>query len=158
MSIAINHTDTFPKILLHHAKTIPSHPAYREKYLGIWQETTWAQNLVQVSSFTCGLSNLGFTRGMNLAIIGDNRPRLYQAMRAAQCLGGIAVPLYQDAVATEMVHVLNDAQIGFAIVENQEQVDKLLEIKWWNWDDSKINKFTPLLCNQDIDNFIKSAF
>jgi long-chain acyl-CoA synthetase len=129
MSIAINHTDTFPKILLHHAKTIPSHPAYREKYLGIWQETTWAQNLVQVSSFTCGLSNLGFTRGMNLAIIGDNRPRLYQAMLAAQCLGGIAVPLYQDAVATEMVHVLNDAQIGFAIVENQEQVDKLLEIK-----------------------------
>lgn len=129
MSITKNSTETFPKILLHHAKTIPSHPAYREKYLGIWQETTWAQNLEQVRAFTCGLSNLGFTRGMNLAIIGDNRPRLYQAMLSAQCLGGVPVPLYQDAVAAEMVHVMNDAAIGFAVVENQEQVDKLLEIK-----------------------------
>lgn len=129
MSIATDPLDTFPRVLLHHAKTIPSHPAYREKHLGIWQETTWSQNLSQVRAFSCGLANLGFTSGMNLAIIGDNRPRLYQAMLAAQCLGGIPVPLYQDAVAAEMVHVLNDAQIAYAVVEDQEQVDKLLEIK-----------------------------
>lgn len=124
-----NNTETFPKMLLRHAETIPSRMAYREKYLGIWQEITWAQNLEQVRALSCGLSNLGFTRGMNLAIIGDNRPGLYQAMLAAQCLGGVPVPLYQDSVATEMVHVLNDAAIGFVVVEDQEQVDKLLEIK-----------------------------
>jgi len=122
-------TLTFPRLLLQHAKTIPHHPAYREKYLGIWQVTSWAQNLEQIKHMACGLASSGFKRGMNLAIIGDNRPQLYQAMVAAQCLGGVPVPLYQDAVAAEMIHVLNDAAISFAVVEDQEQVDKLLEIK-----------------------------
>src|SRR3970282_1886193 len=75
----------------------------------------------------CGLAELGFKRGDNLAIIGDNRPRLYWAMAAAQCLGGVPVPMYQDAVGAEMVFVLQDAGVRFAIVEDQEQVDKLLE-------------------------------
>lgn len=120
---------TFPRLLLEHAKTIPKRPAYREKYLGIWQVTSWESNLEQIKQLACGLASAGFKRGMNLAVIGDNRPQLYQAMVAAQCLGGVPVPLYQDAVAAEMVHVLNDASISFAIVEDQEQVDKLLEIK-----------------------------
>jgi long-chain acyl-CoA synthetase len=72
---------------------------------------------------------MGFKRGDNLAIIGDNRPHLYMAMAAVQCLGGVPVPLYQDAVANEMLFVLQDAGIRFALVEDQEQVDKLLEIK-----------------------------
>ena len=120
---------TFPRLLLEHAQVIPKQPAYREKYLGIWQVTSWEQNLEEIKQLACGLASLGFKRGMNLAIIGDNRPKLYQAMVAAQCLGGVPVPLYQDAVAAEMIHVLNDAAISFAIVEDQEQVDKLLEIK-----------------------------
>ena len=128
MTNAVNNL-TFPRLLLEHAKTIPKRPAYREKYLGIWQETSWESNLEQIKQLTCGLASAGFKRCMNLAIIGDNRPQLYQAMVAAQCLGGVPVPLYQDAVAIEMIHVLNDASIAFAIVENQEQVDKLLEIK-----------------------------
>lgn len=122
-------TLTFPRLLLQHAKTIPHHPAYREKYLGIWQITSWEQNLEQIKHLACGLASSGFKRGMNLAVIGDNRPQLYQAMVAAQALGGVPVPLYQDAVAAEMIHVLNDAAISFAVVEDQEQVDKLLEIK-----------------------------
>ena len=65
---------------------------------------------------------------MNLAIIGDNRPRLYWAMAAAQCLGGVPVPMYQDSVAAEMAYILDNADARFAIVEDQEQVDKLLEI------------------------------
>jgi len=120
---------TFPKLLLQHAHRIPKQPAYREKYLGIWQEISWEKNCIEIQEIACGLASLGFKRGMNLALIGDNRPKLYQAMVAAQCLGGVAVPLYQDAIASEMIYVLNDAQISFAIVENQEQVDKLLEIK-----------------------------
>ena len=64
---------------------------------------------------------------MHLAINGDNRPRLYWSMTAAQALGGIPVPMYQDAPAADIIYVLNDAEIAFAVVEDQEQVDKMLE-------------------------------
>ena len=121
--------DAFPRLLLHHAKVRGDHAAVREKDLGIWQTWTWSQVADEVRALACGLAAQGFKRGMNLAIIGDNRPRLYWAMTAAQSLGGVPVPLYQDAVAEEMVFVLNDAEVHFAIVEDQEQVDKLLEIK-----------------------------
>jgi long-chain acyl-CoA synthetase len=121
--------DTFPRRLLAHGKVRAERPAFREKYLGIWQSWSWAQVNDEVRALACGLASLGFERGMNLAIIGDNRPRLYWAMLAAQCLGGVPVPLYQDAPAADMAYVLNDAEIAFAIVEDQEQVDKLLELQ-----------------------------
>ncbi|MBI2319151.1 MAG: AMP-binding protein [Betaproteobacteria bacterium] len=121
--------DTFPRLLLHHSKVRGDRPAIREKDLGIWQTWNWSQVLEEVRALACGLAAQGFKRGMNLAIIGDNRPRLYWAMAATQALGGVPVPLYQDAVAEEMVFVLNDADVRFALVEDQEQVDKLLEIK-----------------------------
>ena len=120
---------TFPRLLLRHAQARPQAPAFREKHLGIWQASSWSQVAVEVRAFACGLAALGFKRGMNLAIIGDNRPRLYWAMAAAQCLGGVPVPLYQDAPAADMAYVLEDADIGFAVVEDQEQVDKLFEIR-----------------------------
>jgi len=119
--------DTFPRLLLHHAEVRGSHPAFREKDLGIWQTWTWRQVAAEVRALACGLAAQGFERGMSLAIIGDNRPRLYWSMAAAQALGGIAVPMYQDAPAAEFVFVLNDAEIAYAIVEDQEQVDKVLE-------------------------------
>ena len=122
-------TDTFPRLLLHHARERGGWPAIREKDYGIWQTWTWSQAADEVRILACGLAALGFRRGDHLAIIGDNRPRLYWAMTAAQCLGGVPVPLYQDAVAEEMVFVLNNADVRFAIVEDQEQVDKLLEMK-----------------------------
>ncbi len=121
--------DTFPRLLLHHAKVRPQHPATREKDLGIWQTWNWAQVADEVRALACGLASLGFRRGDNLAIIGDNRPRLYWSMCAAQALGGVAVPMYQDAVAQELSFVLLDAGIRHAIVEDQEQVDKLLEMR-----------------------------
>jgi long-chain acyl-CoA synthetase len=119
---------TFPRVLLQHAQQRPERPAYREKYLGIWQTDTWKQAADNVRKIACGLASLGFQRGMSLGIVGDNRPHLYQAMLAAQSLGGVAVPLYQDAVAAEMVYVLQDAEVQFAFAEDQEQVDKLLEV------------------------------
>jgi long-chain acyl-CoA synthetase len=118
---------TFPRLLLEHAHLRGERPATREKDLGIWQTWTWAQVADEVRALACGLAALGFKRGMRLAIIGDNRPRLYWSMTAAQALGGIAVPMYQDAPAAEFVYVLNDAEIIYAMVEDQEQVDKLLE-------------------------------
>jgi long-chain acyl-CoA synthetase len=121
--------DTFPRLLLNHARVRADRPAMREKDLGIWQTWTWAQVADEVRAIACGLAELGFRRGDNLAIIGDNRPRLYWSMCAAQCLGGVPVPMYQDAVAQEMEFVLQDSEIRFAVVEDQEQVDKLLEIR-----------------------------
>ncbi|HET9338201.1 MAG TPA: AMP-binding protein [Casimicrobiaceae bacterium] len=121
--------DTFPRRMLHHASVRPRHPATREKDLGIWQTWTWAQVAAEVRAMACGLASLGFRRGDHLAIIGDNRPRLYWSMIAAQCLGGVPVPMYQDAPANEFVYVLNDARIAYALVEDQEQVDKMLEAR-----------------------------
>src|SRR6266568_158975 len=120
---------TFPRLLKKHAAERGARPATREKDLGIWQTWTWAQVAAEVRALACGLAAQGFKRGMHLAIIGDNRPRLYWSMTAAQVLGGIAVPMYQDAPAVEFVYVLNDAQIAYAVVEDQEQVDKMLEAK-----------------------------
>ena len=120
--------DTFPRILADNARRLRDHPATREKDLGIWQTWTWGQVADEVKTLACALASLGFKRGDTLAIIGDNRPRLYWAMAAAQALGGVPVPLYQDAIAGEMVYVLEDAETRFAIVEDQEQVDKLVEI------------------------------
>jgi long-chain acyl-CoA synthetase len=120
--------DTFPRLLLHQARIRSGKPAIREKDLGIWQAWSWAQVADEVRLLACGLAAQGFRRGDRLAIIGDNRPRLYMSMMAAQALGGIPVPLYQDAVAGEMAFVLGDAEIEYAVAEDQEQVDKLLEI------------------------------
>jgi len=119
--------DTFPRLLLHHAQVRGDHPAVREKDLGIWQTWTWRQVADEVRALACGLAAQGFTRGMHLAIIGDNRPRLYWAMAAVQALGGVPVPMYQDAPAAEFTFVLNDAEIAYAVVEDQEQVDKMLD-------------------------------
>jgi long-chain acyl-CoA synthetase len=121
--------DTFPKLLLEHARLRGQCTSIREKDLGIWQSWTWSEVTAEVRALACGLAAMGFKRGDNLAIIGDNRPRLYWAMSAAQCLGGVAVPLYQDAIANEMAFIMDNADVRFAVVEDQEQVDKLLEIK-----------------------------
>ena len=104
------------------------HPAIREKDYGIWQSWTWAEVRDNVRGLACGFAALGFRRGDRVAIIGDNRPQLYWAIVATQCLGGVPVPVYQDAVAEEMQYVLDHAEVRFAVVEDQEQVDKLLGI------------------------------
>ncbi len=121
--------DTFPRLLLHHAQVRGDRTAIREKDLGIWLSWSWRQVADEVRATACGLAALGFRRGMTLAIIGDNRPRLYWSMMAAQALGGVPVPLYQDAVAGEMKFVLENAEVVFAVVEDQEQVDKLIEVR-----------------------------
>ena len=121
--------DTFPKLLHSHVKLRPDQDAIREKDLGIWQSWTWAEAAAEIRALACGLASLGLQRGDKLAIIGDNRPRLYWGMTAAQALGAVPVPLYQDAVAEEMAYVLDNADVKMALVEDQEQVDKMLEVR-----------------------------
>src|SRR3954462_6612450 len=120
--------DTFPKLLMHHAAVHGERPAIREKDLGIWQTWTWRELAEEVRALACALAGRGLKRGDHFALVGDNRPRLYACMAAGQCLGAIPVPLYQDAVATEMAFPIQNASIAIAFAEDQEQVDKLLEI------------------------------
>jgi len=120
--------DTFPKLLMHHAQVRGSRPAIREKDLGIWQTWTWQRFADEVRALAGGLYADGLRRGAHVALVSDNRPRLYAAMCAVQCLGAVPVPLYQDAVADEMVFPIQNAEIAMAFAEDQEQVDKLLEI------------------------------
>jgi long-chain acyl-CoA synthetase len=126
--MAIGTLDTFPKLLMHHAQVRADLPAIREKDLGIWQTWTWKRFADEVRALAAGLAAEGFKRGEHFALVGDNRPRIYAMVCAVQCLGGIPVPLYQDAVAGELVFPIQNAEIAFALAEDQEQVDKLLEI------------------------------
>lgn len=118
--------DTFPKLLLRQAATRPDAPAFREKKFGIWQNYSWRDTLTHVEHIALGLKACGFTRGDRLAVVGQNRPHLYWSTYAAQALGGVPVPLFADAIASELVSILSHCEARFAIVEDQEQIDKLL--------------------------------
>jgi long-chain acyl-CoA synthetase len=120
---------TFPRLMLAHAAQRPGAAALREKALGIWQTLTWAQLAQLVRDLACGLAEAGVARGEHVVVIGENRPRLYAAMLAAQSLGAVPVPLYQDAAAAEYEFPLDSADVRFAVVEDQEQVDKLLSMQ-----------------------------
>ena len=115
--------------MLDHAAQRPDAPALREKEYGIWQTLSWRDLATLVQQMAAGLAAAGLRKGQHLVVVGENRPRLYAAMLAAQSLGAIAVPLYQDAAVTEFVFPLNNAEVAFAVVEDQEQVDKLIEIR-----------------------------
>ena len=120
---------TFPRLLQEHARQRPGDAALREKEYGIWQTLNWADLYAMVGQIAHGLARDGLQRGEHVLIVGANRPRLSAGMLAVQTLGGIPVPLYQDAAATEYVFPINNAEVRFAVVENQEQVDKLQEIQ-----------------------------
>lgn len=120
---------TFPRLMLEHAKQRPAAPALREKVYGIWQTLSWAELAELVRALAGGLAAAGLQRGQHIVVVGDNRPRLYASMLAAQSLGAIPIPLYQDAVAGEFVFPIANAEVAFAIVEDQEQVDKMLEVR-----------------------------
>jgi long-chain acyl-CoA synthetase len=120
---------TFPRLMLEHAQRRPQEAALREKVYGIWQTLSWADLAALVRHIACGLAAAGVKRGDHLVVVGENRPRLYASMLAAQSIGAVPVPLYQDAVATEYVFPINNAEVACVIVEDQEQVDKMLELR-----------------------------
>tara|TARA_R110002020_G_scaffold206021_8_gene411001 strand:+ start:2321 stop:4291 length:1971 start_codon:yes stop_codon:yes gene_type:complete len=117
-----------PALLHRNAKQFANSPAYREKEYGIWQSWTWSQTRDEVEALALGMMVLGLREGDFVAIIGRNRPYLYWAMMAAEMCGAVPVPLYQDANAEEMAYVMGHCGARFAVVGDQEQVDKLLEI------------------------------
>jgi long-chain acyl-CoA synthetase len=120
---------TFARLLLKHAAERPLDAAMREKEYGIWQALTWAELATMVEHLACGLHQVGLKRDDHMIVVGANRPRLYATMLAVQALGAVPIPLYQDAAALECVFPINNADVKFAFAEDQEQVDKLLEIR-----------------------------
>ncbi|MBR1120524.1 AMP-binding protein [Bradyrhizobium lablabi] len=120
--------DTFPKLLLHHAEQRGDRPAIREKSRGIWRTVSWRELADEAAALAAAVAERGMQRGAHVALLGDNRPRLYAAMCAAQWLGAIVVPLYQDATADEIASAIQSAKVTHVFAENQEQVDKLLRI------------------------------
>lgn len=121
--------DTLASLLLENETKRPERPAMREKNLGIWQTFTWREYIGHVREFALGLKARGFGPGDKLCVAGSNTPRLYWAEMAAICLGGTAVPVYQDAIANELKYVLNNAEVKVIVAEDQEQVDKILSIR-----------------------------
>ncbi len=122
-------TQTFPKLLLRNASQYSSKSANRIKDLGIWHNTSWQQQLEQVRAFACGLAAKGVVRGQNVAVIGNNIPRLYWAVSAAQCLGCVPVPIHADARGKELSAILQETDIHIAVAQDQQQVDALLAVK-----------------------------
>ncbi len=120
---------TLPRLLQRNARELGARPAMREKDRGIWQTWNWRQYHDQVRDLALGLASLGLRRGDRLSVIGDNRPRLYWAQVAAQSLGGISVPVYQDSIAKELAYVWNHAEVSVIVAEDQEQVDKVLALR-----------------------------
>ncbi len=121
---------TFPHILLDNVRKFPaSKIAMREKEYGIWQSYSWQDCLEQVRDLALGLAALGFKKEDKMAIIGDNRPHLYWGLAACQCLGGVPVPLYQDAIHKELHYIVDHSECKFALAEDQEQTDKLMHLK-----------------------------
>jgi long-chain acyl-CoA synthetase len=128
MSIEQAEPDTFPKLLFHHSRQLGEHPAIREKRRGIWRTLTWRELADETAAVAAGLAERGLKRGSHVAFLGGNRPRLYAAMCATHWLGGIVVPLFQDAEAGEIAPLIRTAEVTHIFAEDQEQVDKLLEI------------------------------
>jgi long-chain acyl-CoA synthetase len=120
---------TLPQFLLTQAQEHAQDVAIREKQRGIWQEWTWTQYLDAVRDLALGLVALGFAKGDKLAILSDNRPQVYWTMMAVQVAGGVPVPLYQDAISRELQYVIDHADATMILAEDQEQVDKVLEIR-----------------------------
>jgi long-chain acyl-CoA synthetase len=120
---------TLPQLLRRNAAMMGARPAMREKDLGIWLPYSWQRYWDETRDLAAGFAAAGFRAGDKLAVIGENRPRLYFAQLAAMCLGGIAVPAYQDAIASELAYVLDHAEVSVVVAEDQEQVDKVLSVK-----------------------------
>jgi len=129
LEVTDSSADTFPKLVRLNAERFPQKIAIREKDYGIWQSYTWRDYFEQARLIALGLASLGFARGDKVAIVGDNRPQLYWAVLATQALGGVPVPIYQDSIEKELAYIADHAEVRFAVVEDQEQVDKLLHVK-----------------------------
>ncbi len=125
----LNPDTTLPRLLATNAQRLPAGVAFREKDRGIWQETTWQQAFEKTLRCAAGLQALGLQKGHAVLVLGDNRPHLYLGMLAVGMLGGFATPVYPDATPEEIMHVVGSVHVHYVLAEDQEQVDKALDLR-----------------------------
>ncbi len=136
--------DTFPKLLIERARKYGSRKiALREKDLGIWQSFTWEDYLEKVKYFSLGMISLGFQPGDKISVIGDNKPEWLIAELAAQAAGGFGTGIYQDSILKEVTYIINHSETKFVIAEDQEQVDKILDMREELPDVKKVIYYDP---------------
>jgi long-chain acyl-CoA synthetase len=122
--------DTFPKLLVRNAATFGDRKiAMREKEFGIWQEYSWKEYHEHVKYFSLGMVSLGLNAGDKVAIIGDNRPEWVWGEVASQAAGAVPLGLYQDSTLKEVAYIIDHSDASIVIAEDQEQVDKILDMK-----------------------------
>jgi long-chain acyl-CoA synthetase len=128
--LPVDETTTFPKLLAELDRRYgDSRVAVQEKRYGIWQPSTWRELHGRVRDFAHGLASLGIKPGEVVAVLGDNRPEWLISELAAQSLGACTVGIYPTSVGEEVVHVLSDGRVRVVVAEDQEQVDKIIELK-----------------------------
>lgn len=157
----VEQTDTLPKLVMRNAQNWSLRPAMSMKRLGIWQQYTWQQYLDQVKYFSLGLISIGLKPGDVVAIIGDNEPEWFWGEFAVQAAGGITTGVFVDSVPSEVEHIASHSGARFALVNDQEQTDKFLELKsklphieriiYWdpkglkNYDDPSLISFSQVM-------------
>lgn len=124
-----NTETTLIRLLDGNARQLPDGVALREKDRGIWQELTWAQVYESVLRCAAGLRSIGLKPGQALLVLGDNRPNLYMGMLAASAVGAYAMPVFPDATPDELMHVVGNVKVHHVLAEDQEQVDKALDLR-----------------------------
>ncbi|MDP1691991.1 MAG: AMP-binding protein [Burkholderiaceae bacterium] len=121
--------DTIPKLLRYQESRFRERVLHRKKDFGIWQRYTWGDVYAQVRSLAMGLAELGVVRGQTVALVGENEPELFWSQYAAQCIGAKVVCLYPDLTAAQMEYILQHSEAVVVVCEDQEQVDKALELE-----------------------------
>ena len=121
--------DTIPKLFLRNRDLYNNKVALREKDLGIWQRVTWRDYWDHVCFFALGLKKFGLKKGDKLSILGDNCREWLYADLAAQCASAVTVGIYPTDVASQIKYVLENSESRFVVAKDQEQVDKILEVK-----------------------------
>src|SRR5262249_5900721 len=120
---------TLVRLYVERARARPGDPAMREREKGIWQEYSRQAGLGHIRDLALGLHSLGLRRQEKVAVISENRPEAFWMIYAVQAAGGVPVPVYQDAIAREVQYVIEHSDARFVLAEDQEQVDKLLEVR-----------------------------
>lgn len=122
-------TDTLPHLFLEKVHRFGDRVALREKDLGLWQEISWNNYARHVRHFALGLTQLGVHHGDHVSIFGNNKPEWLYADLAIQSIGGIAVGIYPTNPSAEAKYVIEHSDSRIVVCDDQEQVDKVLEIK-----------------------------
>ena len=153
--------NTLPEYFLRNCELWPDEVAMRKKEKGIWHEYTWRDSYEKVKCFSLGLVSLGFKHKDKVGLLGDSEPEIYWSMCGVWCAGGISIGLFPDSDAPELKYVIEHSDPKFIVARDQEQVDKMLQLKeglsnvkrvvWWepkglgNYDDSWLTSFDEIM-------------